>query len=360
MAAETIADTIKDIRNKFPNMDSLNEQEVKKFVIERILKDLNWNLFDPKEFKPEYRVGNGRADYALNPDLPSIAVFIEVKKPSVNLENAKHPGQLLRYCFDRTVNLGVLTNGRIWWLYLPRYEGPQEEGLKWTEKRFCEIDITNGGPTKIQKEFNTFLAKERVSSGEAVEAGKVIIDEREAIAKAQREIVEKWNTALTAPSDGMIKLVIDSVNSMKDVKPNKRQGLVKELFQNHRGQFKVSDFGYSPPGPATKDKADQPDGNPSSFTFLDGKHSVEDWTQVLVKLCKLIYAEKRDDFDQIMSVRGNNLYFSKNPDHLDKPEPIGDSGIFAATGRMGASRVKQRCRKVLREFRYNEDCFRID
>ena len=123
--------------------------------------------------KKEYTVGKDKADYALNPDSPT-AVFVEAKRPSVNLEN--HQSQLLKYCFQQAVNLAVLTNGRTWWLYLPKYEGPQGEGLHWSKRRFSEIDITSGGPTKIQKEFEKFLAKEKVSSGEAVDAGKGVID----------------------------------------------------------------------------------------------------------------------------------------------------------------------------------------
>ena len=362
MAAETVAQAISGIRKEFPNMNGLKEQEVKKFVIERILTDLNWNLFDPKEFKPEYQVGVGRADYALNPDSPSIAVFIEVKKPAVNLDNAKHPGQLLRYCFDQTVNLGVLTNGRIWWLYLPRYEGPQGEGLKWAEKRFCEIDITSGGPAKIQKEFNTFLAKENVLSGGAIKVAKDRINGQVETEIAQKGMREAWNNVLTAPSEDLIKLLTESTASLCGVKPSKK--IVTEFFQNHRAQFKASSFGHPQPKPVVNGGSGRQNGKLASFTFKfkGDSHSVSTWELMLVKLCELIYIERQDEFDQIMSVQGanNKLYFSRNPDDLDKPELIGDSGIFAATGRMKAARVEERCRKVLLAFHYGEDCFRVE
>ena len=360
MAAETIAHAVSEIRKTFPNMNSLNEQDVKKFVVERILTALDWNLFNPKEFKPEYRVGDGRADFALNPESPSIAVFIEVKKPAVNLENAKHPGQLLRYCFDQTVNLGVLTNGRTWWLYLPRYEGPQREGLKWAEKRFCEIDIANGGPKAIQTQFEKFLTKEKVSSGDAVESGKKIIDAELEKEKAKKGIVEAWNDLVAAPSEDLITLLNESTFQGCGVKPGKPE--VKKFFQQHRAQFKVSGVGHPQPKPSTNGRGSTQNGKPA-FTFLEVKYSVGDWKQVLLKLCVLIYDRHPAEFDRIQKIRkGDKLYFSSNSNDLGDvdPEPIGNSGIFAATAAIGPARVNERCRMVLQEFGYPEDCFRIE
>ncbi len=364
MATETVTQAISDIRKQFPDMDGLdNEEDVKLFVIERILEALDWNLRRRGEVKKEYRVGKDRADYALNPDLPT-AVFIEVKKPAVHLEN--HERQLLNYCVQQAVNLAVLTNGRIWWLYLPEHKGPQGESLRWSQKRFSEIDITSGGPAKIAKEFEKFLSKERVSSGEAVESAKGEIEEREARAAVRKEMVETWNTVLTAPSEGLINLLTESTPSLRDVKPNNRQGLVKEFFQNHRAQFKVSHGGPPPPKPPTNGGIRRQNGKPSSFTFKDTTDdSVRTWKEVLVKLCKLIYADpnRQGPFDQIMSVRGTkNLYFSRNRDDLSDsaPESIGDSGVFAATTSLNADQVERRCRKVLKEFRYPDDSFKIE
>jgi predicted type IV restriction endonuclease len=74
MADETISQAISDIRKQFPNMDGLDsEEDVKLFVIERVLEALDWNLRQRREVRKEYPVGRGRADYALNPDLPTAA-----------------------------------------------------------------------------------------------------------------------------------------------------------------------------------------------------------------------------------------------------------------------------------------------
>jgi predicted type IV restriction endonuclease len=361
MAAETVAQAISGIRKTFPDMDALNEAETKLFIIGRLLEDLGWNFKDPKEVKPEYRVGNDKADYALNPDL-STAVVIEAKKPDVKLGTTPDQ-QLLRYCFQQAVNLAVLTNGRTWWLYLPQYVGSQGENLHWNKKRFSVIDITSGKPSVIEKEFERFLTKEKVSSGEAVKEATDIINKKLEWEKAKKGMVDAWNNLIAEPPDNLITLLNESTFQVCNVRPGKPE--VKKFFQSHRVQFRVSDTVLSQPDPPKNGSSGQ-DGRPPSFTFQNVEYSVSTWKQVLLKLCELIYddPDKQYPFDRITNVRGNKLYFSRNRDDLadSNPEPIGTSGIFAATASIGQERAKKRCQMVLRAVGYTnpEDYFRIE
>ena len=356
VATENIAQAIAGIRKTFPNMDGLdNEEDAKLFVIERILRALDWDLYDPKEIKKEFQVDKDKVDYALYPNWPTAAVFIEAKKPAVNLEN--YQSQLLKYCFQQAVNLAVLTNGRTWWMYLPKYDGPQGEGLHWSKKRFSAIDITNGKPSSLQTEFERFLSKEKVSSGEAVESAKSRIDDRHKADRAQKGMMEAWNDLVATPSEDLIKLLTESTFQVCNVKPGKPE--VKKFLQNHRAQFRVSDTVPTKGSAVIREGISRQNGKPSKFMFLDEPHSVKTWKEVLVRLCELIYVEKPDDFDHIISIQGTkNMYFSRNLDDLKSPEPIGDSGIFAATD-LSSSGVKDRCQKVLQAFGYPKDFFRI-
>lgn len=358
MAAETITDAISDIR-KMDDLNKLDEARTKAWIIDRLLENLGWNLKSPREFVPEYSVGEGKADYALNPN-SSTAVFIEAKKPSVK-DLEKHQYQLLKYCFQQAVNLGVLTNGRIWWLYLPRYEGPQGEGLKWGEKRFSVIDIANGTPKALQTQFEKFLAKENVSSGEAIKSAKAIIDEKLEGEKAEKGMVDAWNNLVSEPHDDLIALLNESTFQGCGVKPGKPK--VKKFLQNHRALFRASYVSAPQSEPPMLGKGGGQNGKPSSFAFNGTPHEVSTWKQVLVDLCTLIYADpdRQDSFDQIMKIKGiKNPYFSRNPYDLNGPQLIGNSGIYAATYALNAGTVKDRCQKVLQAFRYSEDCFRVE
>jgi hypothetical protein len=231
--------------------------------------------------------------------------------------------------------------------------------LKWAEKRFCEIDIANGGPKAIQTQFEKFLTKEKVSSGDAVESGKKIIDAELEKEKAKKGIVEAWNDLVAAPSEDLITLLNESTFQGCGVKPGKPE--VKKFFQQHRAQFKVSGVGHPQPKPSTNGGNRRQNGKPS-FIFNDTSGSARTWKQLLLEFCKLVYADtdRQGHFDQIINVRGTKtLYFSRNPADLKDPEQIEDSGVFAATAPLSAVGVKQRCQMVLREFDYREDSLKI-
>jgi hypothetical protein len=72
-----------------------NEEAAKQAAVLPILSLLGWdtrNTLD--EVCPEYSVGNDRVDYCLKV-AGKPRVFVEAKKPGVNVEN--HEEQLLRY-----------------------------------------------------------------------------------------------------------------------------------------------------------------------------------------------------------------------------------------------------------------------
>ena len=111
---EPIAQAITGIRNSLElarlELDRLNERETTLYMVDPILRAAGWDLSNPVEVRPEYRVDRYKADYALNLDgQGGASAFIEIKKPNVNL-NDHHP-QLLNYCAQQNVDLGILTNG---------------------------------------------------------------------------------------------------------------------------------------------------------------------------------------------------------------------------------------------------------
>ena len=83
--AESIARAVEQI-NKTVFLTSLDESATKQSVVLRLLSLCGWNPFDPSQVVPEYTVGTRRVDFALRPGSAN-AVFIEVKRPSENLES---------------------------------------------------------------------------------------------------------------------------------------------------------------------------------------------------------------------------------------------------------------------------------
>jgi len=109
-----LRDEIKKIRKKLREHRTLymaNEEAVKQHLILPTLSALGWKVDDPKEVRPEEKTEEGRADYALIKD-GRIVAFLEAKNLSVN--PVKAVTQLAKYCFDRGVEVGIVSNGRFW------------------------------------------------------------------------------------------------------------------------------------------------------------------------------------------------------------------------------------------------------
>ncbi len=98
-----------------------------------------------REGVPEFRLGDGRADYCLMEDARKPAVFIEVKAADEGLESHEKP--LLEYAFHQGVEIAALTNGLSWWLSLPLIGGTC------SERKFFVIDIQEQGPLPAAKRF---------------------------------------------------------------------------------------------------------------------------------------------------------------------------------------------------------------
>ena len=113
------------------------EQATREMAVNPVIDALGWDTFNPDAVDREYSVRGGRVDYCLRTPSRNL-VLIEVKRAGTDLDD--HEEQLLRYAFDEGVPLAALTNGLLWWLYLPRAEG------RWKQRRFYRIDLHEQDP----------------------------------------------------------------------------------------------------------------------------------------------------------------------------------------------------------------------
>ena len=155
---EKLIAEINKIRNA-PSLLSWDEASIKSGVVQPLLSIIGWDPFDVNEVKPEYAVESRRVDFSLR-IYDMNKVFIEVKRPSENLE--LHQRQLLEYSFIEGVKLAILTNGIAWWFYLPK----GDEG--WEQRRFYMANFSEQEPTLIAEMFINLLSKENVASGDAI------------------------------------------------------------------------------------------------------------------------------------------------------------------------------------------------
>ena len=165
-----LRNTIAHILEHKQHLADANEATTQQYVVLPILRALGWdnaNLVS-MEVLPEYKVKNGKVDYALKVGQKP-GLFVECKKWNKPLE--KHESQIANYAFNAGVPIGVLTNGKIWYFYFSWVEGKPV-----AERIFCEIDIGNR-ETAISN-LEKYLLKSNVISGDAKSNAKRALEKR--------------------------------------------------------------------------------------------------------------------------------------------------------------------------------------
>ena len=212
---------------------AMDESATKQGVVLRLLSIAGWDTFDISQVVPEYTVGNRRVDYALRPGSPN-AVFIEVKRPSENLE--RHQQQLLEYCFQEGVNLAVLTNGRTWWLYLPLQVG------SWEQRRFLTFDLEVQESDIVERRFLEYLSPEKVGNGQAVRDAETLVESQQRAETIGKTIVTAWNQIVETPDELLVDLISETTERICGIKPE------PELVQQFLAQ-RTQTIIDSPPEP---------------------------------------------------------------------------------------------------------------
>ena len=168
MLRETISDIIL-YRQTIETLSFL-EAATKQFIVLPILRALGWRYSDLSTLDvfPEKNTGDGKVDYALQCDRKPM-VFIECKKWNENIANSQD--QLRRYASSMNVDIAVLTNGKLWDLYLPsRTSAPEIKKVPWEDRIFCSINLE--AQQEAREDFEKYLSKTNVQRGLAKRAAE--------------------------------------------------------------------------------------------------------------------------------------------------------------------------------------------
>ena len=135
-----------------------SEAQVRQAVILPVLRQLGWDDLNPSEVRSDYPVGKGRVDYALMVAGEPV-VMIEVKhvgglSPAAESQVFADPAR-------NGTPILVLTDGRVWDMYLSTAPGGPSEG------KFCQIDLVAHITEQVVPVLQSYLAKQSVSSGDA-------------------------------------------------------------------------------------------------------------------------------------------------------------------------------------------------
>jgi predicted type IV restriction endonuclease len=158
--------TIKDIRQKIRTNAYSNEEHIRLNIILRLLKELGWDIWNPREVNAEFYVSpdedKTKVDLALFTNAYSPSVFIEIKYLGKIFDKLTQiEKQLRNYNRDNTAIFSIISDGRIWRFYY------SQTGGEFSKKFFKQIDLLEDDIEDIELHFLTFLNKDEIQNGNA-------------------------------------------------------------------------------------------------------------------------------------------------------------------------------------------------
>ena len=144
-----------------------DETRTRMALIDPLLTALGWDVNDPSLVRPEYKVVDGKADYALLRTEDSPAAIIEAKRLGTVLDD-KIRHQMLTYATFVGIKYAGVTDGDHWELYEVLRAGPLKE------RQALKVSIA-ADPAYASALKLLLLWRPNLSSGEPVKANEPIL-----------------------------------------------------------------------------------------------------------------------------------------------------------------------------------------
>ena len=354
-----------------------SEQATREMAVNPVIGALGWDTFDPDEVAREYPVRDGRVDYCLRLDRTA-RVLVEVKRAGTDL--TEHQEQLLRYAFDAGADLAVLTDGLVWWLYLPG-----ETRSAWEQRRFFSVDFIREPPAEAAASLSRFLGREATASGAAITEAQQEFRQIERDRRVRGALPDAWERVLSDPEGLIIDLLIDAVEEISGHPPSKETvteflaGKLGSVTVEHpptsvrtsrrrgRGARSASVGRSTTASTPTSPKGATDIPAPTSFKgrrvaayWLDGvRHEVNSWRALLPRLCGQLAREAGRAFPQAVTRLEGQPYLRTSAPNSPDWVLVGGTDRYVYVNITGDVAV-ERSRRILRAVRGSDDGFHIE
>ena len=374
---------IKDLKSN-KKLDTFDEASTKQAVVLRLFSFLGWDIFNVEEVYPDYSVNSYSVTYALRVKNAS-KIFIEVKRVQEKLDNFQKP--LLNFASRENVDISILTNGVLWWFYLPKSTGNSQE--KW----FYSVDLLKQKEDTFVPQLIDLLSKNKVVKGQALKAAKAL-NQNKNQKIASNGIPEAWNKIISLPNMIFVELLRESTEKICGCRVEAK--LIERFLEKHLDKWLVTNrpatTSAPPPkvievsktslnasdvsapklnasdvsapklnasdvsAPKLKKTLKKPesyiDKEIKSYTFNGKTNPVRYWEDLLTGLCDYFAAIHSKDFEKVLWISGEDkTYFSRYSDQLRIPEKIKGSDIYVET-KLGPDEIVKTSRSLLSEFGY--------
>lgn len=159
-------DALLDIRAKLEESAYKNEEHVRLNLVLRILGELGWSIWNPKEVNAEFVVAPGedktKVDLAVFLTAYTPVIFMEIKAVGqLSGKLAEIEKQLRNYNRNNTALFSIITDGQEWRFYF------SQTGGEFWHKCFKVVHVLRDEIEEIERNFRSFLSKTEIVSGNA-------------------------------------------------------------------------------------------------------------------------------------------------------------------------------------------------
>ena len=339
----TFETTLGNITSQVSDFESRDERAVEIAAVLPLLKSVGWNTTNLSEIYPQHGLaGGGIVDYDLQIDGES-RILIEVKRWGHDLHD-EDESQLEAYCQSTRPRpkLGILTNGRIWRLYVAP---TASKGKNSVLKRFGEVDITATELVEVERIFNQFLSRKSMVDFRPTLNSAQDLHHKLRNYQEQRRLLTEALSELANDENMQIELVSEFAEKMGLSTDREIITRVLESFS----ESLVRDI-------STK----VPQTRPASFvlTTPNGRKKTHQlginrkgWNSLLLKVCELMEKQHPENFHQnVLSLEG---WFARSCDSRFEVS-VGGGEIYARRGTSGVE-IKKACYEIVTKFGYPKD-----
>lgn len=346
--------TLRETLDRISRMDApTNEQSTIMQIIQPVLSDLGWDVYNSNEVEYEYQVsplkGSGKVDIALMGKGGQCVGLVEAKAPRVNLDD--YVMQLFRYdASNESGTVCVLTDGLEWRFYLPR----EKEG-KPEERQFARLRLQEDPVEQITEVLEKFLSRSAVVSGEAEQEAAKTLKQLQEKSVINRRLPEIWHQMLTEPDEVLVDQVKNRVRADLGFSPSAdqiAQFLAVAITPNRSdssagaAKFRSNDAGARKT--LTKGKP------PTAATFLGVKENLRSGIDLLDFIAVQLYNRHGQD----LLDRVPKSQISRDTNDIGRPREIGIPGILIERN-LGLLEIKARSYEWLRLFGYSDSELQI-
>jgi predicted type IV restriction endonuclease len=330
---------------------SLSEAETKRALVDDIFAAIGWDMSDPFSVRREWRKypDDNPMDYAFMVNgVPRL--LVEAKKLKENMDDKKWRDQMLFYSSQSGVKWCALTNGDI----IRAYNSLAAEAA--ADKLLFEIEIKTID-TLAGLPIDAFMEKLSLLSEDSLREEKIdgVWDSVYTI----RKVFDYLRINKEDIVDDIVKsakLTEKSVSKVLDQIMKLRESFLEE---KQEVPADVAPPDYTPLFDSAGKPVNYKGRRISSFWFKGSIHEVGSWRELLVRLCSIVNAEHRDEFDRILKLRETRRpYYTCNGSQLTTPKRIPNTDIFVETN-LSSFSIANLCGHLLDRFGYRRDDMKV-